>query len=103
MDISYKMQDDLDWNNAETIDIKPKGWKQVRVSFIDSYPMVFWRINGIEKNFMSSTDLVSTKGVYEFFSGSLETLKMMIDGGIDSMPEERRRFYKENIMELFDE
>jgi hypothetical protein len=35
MDISYKIENDLDWNNAEFIDINPEGWKTLRIKFID--------------------------------------------------------------------
>lgn len=103
MDISYNMEDDLNWNDAESVDLQPKGWKRIKVSFIDSYPFVFWRINGIEKNFRSNSDVVSRKGVVDFFSESLVSLKLLVLNTIDSMPEERKKFYKENILELFDE
>lgn len=103
MDISYNMEDDLNWNDAESVDLQPKGWKRIKVSFIDSYPFVFWRINGIEKNFRSNSDVVSRKGVVDFFSESLISLKLLVLNTIDSMPEERKKFYKENILELFDE
>jgi hypothetical protein len=103
MSINYKMEDDLDWRNAEEVDIKPSGWKELRIRFIDSYPFVFWRINDIEKNFRSNSDLVSRRGVIDFFSDSLTSLKIMVSQSLDDMPEERKKFYKENIVELFDE
>jgi hypothetical protein len=103
MDINYNMEDDLDWTNAEVIELHPKGWKPVSVSFIDSYPFVFWRLNNIQKNFRSNSDLVSRKGVNEFFSDSLASMKLLVMHSLDGMPEERKKFYKENILELFDE
>lgn len=103
MDISYNMEDDLNWSDAESVDLQPKGWKKVKVSFIDSYPFVFWRINGIEKNFRSNSDAVSRKGVVDFFSESLASLKILVVNTIDQMPEDRKKFYKENIVGLFDE
>jgi len=103
MDIRYNMEDDLNWNDAESVDLQPNGWKRIKVNFIDSYPFVFWRINGIEKNFRSNSDVVSRKGVVDFFSESLVSLKLLVLNTIDSMPEERKKFYKENILELFDE
>jgi|688.fasta_scaffold176147_2 hypothetical protein len=103
MSINYNMEDDLDWKNAEEVDIKPAGWKELRIHFIDSYPFVFWRINGIEKNFRSNSDLVSRRGVADFFSDSLISLKIMVSQSLDDMPEDRMKFYKENIVELFDE
>ena len=103
MDISYNMEDDLNWNDAESVDLQPNGWKRVKISFIDSYPFVFWRINGIEKNFRSNSDAVSRKGVIDFFSESLISLKILVVNTIDEMPEDRKKFYKENIVGLFDE
>lgn len=103
MEINYRIEDDLDWNDAESVDLQPNGWKRVKVSFIDSYPFVFWRINDIDKNFRSSSDSVSRKGVIDFFSESLVSLKILVVNTLDEMPEERRQFYKENIVRLFDE
>ena len=57
----------------------------------------------MEKNFRSNSDVVSRKGVVDFFSESLVSLKLLVLNTIDSMPEERKKFYKENILELFDE
>jgi hypothetical protein len=103
MDISYKIENDLDWNNAEFIDINPEGWKTLRIKFIDAYPFVFWRINEIPRNFRSNSDLVSRKGVDRFFSENLEALKTVITHELDAMPDERKKFYKDNIIGLFDE
>lgn len=103
MDINYRMENDLDWVNAESIDIQPPGWKSVKVRFIDSYPFVFWRINDIEKNFRSNSDVVSSRGAREFFSDSLSSLKLLVMHNLESMPEERKQFYKEHIIGLFDE
>ena len=103
MDISYNMEDDLNWSDAESVDLQPDGWKRVKISFIDSYPFVFWRINDIQKNFRSNSDSVSRKGVIDFFSDSLHSLKVLVMNTLDEMPEDRRQFYKENIVELFDE
>jgi hypothetical protein len=103
MEIAYRIEDDLDWRSAEEIFMEPEGWKPVRVSFIDAYPYLFWRINDIPQNFRSSSDAVATKGVHEFFSENLHVLRVMVLGSIDQMPEERRKFYEENIMELFNE
>ena len=103
MEINYELENDLNWNNSEFIDIKPKGWKSLRIKFIDGYPFVFWRIDGIDNNFRSNSDLVSRKGAERFFSENLEALKTVITHELDSMPEERKKFYQENIIGLFDE
>ena len=103
MEINYRIENDLDWNNAESIDLQPDGWKNVKISFIDSYPFVFWRINDIQKNFRSNSDSVSRRGVIDFFSDSLHSLKILVMNTLGEMPEDRRQFYKENIVELFDE
>lgn len=97
------MEDDLNWGSAEEILLEPEGWKPVKVAFIDSYPFVFWRINGIPHNFRSNSDAVATKGVQEFFSDNLHVLRIMVLGTIEQMTGERRKFYEENIMELFNE
>lgn len=103
MEINYRIEDDLDWNNSETVEIIPEGWKPVTVRFIDAYPFVFWRINEIDRNFRSSSLDVSSAGVYDFFSQSLKAMKLMVLHQLNDMPEERRRFYEENILGLFDE
>lgn len=103
MEISYELENDLDWNNAEFVDIKPEGWKQVRIRFIDAYPMLFWRINDIQRNFRSNSDMVAKRGAAQFFSENLSVLKTVIDHQLEKMPEERKNFYKQNIIGLFDE
>lgn len=103
MEIKYDLESELDWNNAESIDIKPEGWKKLTVKFIDHYPFVFWRINDIQRNFRSNSDLVSRKGVHEFFSENLMVLKTVLQHSLETMPEERKNFYKQNIIGLFDE
>lgn len=103
MDIKYRMEEDLDWNNAESIEIKPEGWKQITIKFIDAYPFIFWRINDIDRNFSSSSHDASSLGVYDFFSQSLKSMKIMVLGQLDEMPQDRRSFYEENIIGLFDE
>ena len=99
MDISYNMESDLDWKNAESIDVIVPGWKGVRVKFIDAHPYLFWRLNDIERNFTSNSDLASRYGIHVLISDSLVSLKEMVTRTIDTMPEERKKFYKENIME----
>lgn len=103
MDISYKMEKDLDWNNAEVVDIKPEGWKKLTIKFIDANPIVFWRINDIPHNFRSSSDSLSKKGVSESFCSTLKFFKIIITSAMDRIPEKRKKFYEENILELFDE
>jgi hypothetical protein len=103
MEISYRTENGIDWSIAEKITIRPTGWKEVTITFIDCHPLVFWRINDIPNNFQSRSDEVSKRGVERFFSENLEFLKAMIVKTIDEMPEERSKFYKENIIKLFDE
>jgi hypothetical protein len=103
MDISYRIEDDLDWNNAEAVEVEPEGWKRVVIRYIDAYPFLFWRINEIDKNFRSSSHDVSALGVHDFFSQSLKSMKIMVLGQLDEMHPERRKFYEENIVELFNE
>lgn len=103
MEINYNIENDLDWNNAEVIEIKPEGWKKVKIKFIDANPVVFWRINEIEHNFTSNSNNVAKNGIEESFSYTLKILKMIIVSATDKIPEKRKKFYEENIVELFDE
>jgi hypothetical protein len=103
MDINYRMEDDLNWNEAEYVDINPKGWKPVRVWFIDSQPFVFWRINDIPRNFRSYSFSVSISGAHQFFSDALISLKSTLNSAMAKMTDERKMFYQENIVELFNE
>lgn len=103
MEINYRMDQDLDWNNAETVEIEPEGWKKINVKFISADPIVFWRINDIPHNFTSNSEVLIQKGVSETFCSTLKSLKILIKTTMDKMPEERKKFYKENILELFNE
>lgn len=103
MDIKYSIQDQLDWNQSETVEIQASGWKPITIRFIDSYPYLFWRINNIENNFLSNSEIVSRKGVIDFFTENLIMLKRRVLETMNDMEPERLEFYKKNIMELFDE
>jgi len=103
MKIDYKIENDIEWDLCETITVKPNGWKEVNIKFVDCRPLLFWRINEIPKNFTSNSDDVSKRGVNIFFKENLEFLKEMITNTIDTMQEDRKKFYQENIITLFDE
>lgn len=103
MGISYNIKDVLDWHNADKVVIRPKGWKEITVYYIDSNPYVFWRINEVDNDFRSLGITVAERGPEKFFSDSLESLKFIIDSSLEVMNEERRNFYVKNIIGLFDE
>jgi len=103
MSASYKIDDSLNWRMAEEIKIHPRGWKPLSVKYIDSSPYIFWRINGVDKNFRSLGNLVAQKGPNKFFCESLESLKIMVNMSLDVMTPERREFYIKNIIGLFDD
>lgn len=103
MKANYSIDDSLPWNESEKITIEPKGWKPLTISYIESSPYVFWRINDIQKNFRSMGLSVAQDGPHKFFSDSLESLKFIIDSSLDVMTEERREFYTKNIVGLFNE
>lgn len=103
MGIHYKIEDSLDWEACDRIVIKPKGWKEVTIHYIDSNPYVFWRINEINNNFRSMGIKIVEEGPENFFCGSLESLKFIVESSLDVMTEERREFYVKNIIGLFNE
>lgn len=103
MNMKYEMEDHIEWVSADKINLKIKGWKELKIEYIESNSFLLWRMNGVPGYYRSDINTVINEGGVTFHVARvLDSMKSSVLSNISSMEEKDREFYSKFYFPLFE-